>query len=40
VLEALARLPRVRVDLLERDVSQLGRAAAHQHLETAAEAAP
>jgi hypothetical protein len=40
VLEALPRLPRVRVDLLERDVSQLGPITAHQDLEAAAEAAP
>jgi hypothetical protein len=40
VLEPLARLARVRVNLVERDVRQLGRVAAHQDLEAAAEAAP
>ena len=41
VVEAPPRLARVRVDLLERDVRELGRAgAADQDLEAAAEAAP
>ena len=39
VVEAPPRLARVRVDLLDGDVRELGRRAADQNLEAAAEAA-